>query len=275
MRESHVRERAAVVRVHAAPSEGHRFRSRRDHGSRREGRQGSARSASQASIARAQGSDGARTTTIRARLAIRRYGSSAAGRARAKNAKCRPRLEVAVPISSFAGLRGERDRETQASPYSRFSDPACSIGGRTIEPYREARDMPLAASLFRNALVGKRFRYSNDPGASGAYQSSNDDDLYPRVEPRRTGCPKPSGSSMMVASTMTAAELCFLSLSFVFSGSRVVPRTVISRSPCRISFPSNCLPRLTESTTESYLVAVSPTNCYLACGLQLCHFSAV
>jgi hypothetical protein len=72
---------------------------------------------------------------------------------------------------------------------------------------------------------------------------------------------------------MAAGELSSAPL-FVLSASRVVPRTAIVRGACKISLHRTTLPRVTNWIAEGCPVEASPTNSYLACGLQLSHFSA-
>ena len=56
--------------------------------------------------------------------------------------------------------------------------------------HRQARDLPHAASLLRNASAGERLRHPHHPGAPGPQGCGHDDDLHPRPAARRSGGPQ-------------------------------------------------------------------------------------
>ena len=73
-----------------------------------------------------------------------------------------------------------------AEPAESFSPSGAS--GRTAQ----AGDLPHPASLLRHAPADKRLRHPDGPGASGAPEREDDDDLYPRAQP---GWPRSQKSS--------------------------------------------------------------------------------
>src|SRR6266571_8923175 len=80
--------------------------------------------------------------------------------------------------------------------HSRLTFGEASRAGTTAATAEQARHLPFASPFFRDSLVGKWSRHSNDSGATWTHESSDDDGLYSRSQSRRTRGPESGGQVM-------------------------------------------------------------------------------
>ena len=187
----------ASPRVPDAARQGPRLRAGRDHRARRQGPEGSRDGAAGASCA---------TRCVRTSTASACSTSATSPRAPAARC-CLTRSSGSIPTRapSGPGSGSFRRRATTCTPGCSDAAATTSTRRSSSEPsttpltrrrHREARDLPHAAALVRDAPAGGRLRHPHDPGTAGPQRRLDDDDLHARPEPWRARRPQPARPGM-------------------------------------------------------------------------------
>ncbi len=111
---------------------------------------------------------------------------------------CRPRMGMAVCLSGIETVDRSDERNRAEASYRPDGVAAGSQTGGSDRGFGKACKLPHPTPFLRNAPVAGRLRYTNGTGATRPCGCLNDNDLYPRAQPRRARGGQSSGCLALI-----------------------------------------------------------------------------